>query len=193
MRGYRSYKPKPRLAHVLATLFISRTEHKMNCSTATGRHLSSSGLYVFTALAGAVGALYGPLHGGANKEAIAFEKTTLSDECLSNGNYNETCSGFYWCLTASLHAQHEGMILTEMDKVDKLRGCSLKTGSGRKPTSTEDFGTDWNISHWEMRQGIVDPSPAENVKIESVWRIAELAIQCVEHDIILAIQDAIKI
>lgn len=49
---------------------------------------------------------------------------------------------------------------------------------------------------------IIDPSLAEQVKIESVWRIAEVAIQCVEqqgasrprmHEIILAIQDAIKI
>lgn len=49
---------------------------------------------------------------------------------------------------------------------------------------------------------IIDPSLAEKVKIESVWRIAEVAIQCVEQhgasrprmqEIILAIQDAIKI
>lgn len=49
---------------------------------------------------------------------------------------------------------------------------------------------------------IVDPSLVEKVKTESVWRIAEVAIQCVEqrsslrpktHEIILAIQDAINI
>ncbi|XWS34658.1 hypothetical protein CRYUN_Cryun21dG0056600 [Craigia yunnanensis] len=49
---------------------------------------------------------------------------------------------------------------------------------------------------------IVDPFLAGNVKIDSIWRIAEVAIQCVEQrgysrpkmqEIILAIQDGIKI
>ncbi|KAE9454644.1 hypothetical protein C3L33_13407, partial [Rhododendron williamsianum] len=49
---------------------------------------------------------------------------------------------------------------------------------------------------------IIDPTLTESVKIESVWRVAEVAIQCVEkhgysrprmQEIITAIQDAIKI
>lgn len=49
---------------------------------------------------------------------------------------------------------------------------------------------------------MIDPFLVGNVKIESIWRIAEVAIQCVEQygtsrprmqEIILAIQDAIKI
>lgn len=49
---------------------------------------------------------------------------------------------------------------------------------------------------------IVDPVLIGNVKIESIWRIAEVAIQCVEQrgfsrpkmqEIVLAIQDSIKI
>jgi citrate synthase len=42
----------------------------MNCSTAAARHLASSGVDVYTAVAGAVGALYGPLHGGANEAVL---------------------------------------------------------------------------------------------------------------------------
>eukprot|EP00257_Ricinus_communis_P023128 XP_015583031.1 citrate synthase, glyoxysomal [Ricinus communis] len=107
--GNRSYRPNPRLARVLDILFILHAEHEMNCSTAAARHLASSGVDVYTALAGAVGALYGPLHGGANEAvlkmlneigtvdnipdfiegvknryvvqvAIALEKAALSDE-----------------------------------------------------------------------------------------------------------------
>ncbi|KAJ4896156.1 hypothetical protein Rs2_22950 [Raphanus sativus] len=63
--GNRSYKPNHRLARVLDIIFILHAEHEMNCSTAAARHLSSSGVDVYTAIAGAVGALYGPLHGGA--------------------------------------------------------------------------------------------------------------------------------
>ncbi|KAF3663650.1 hypothetical protein FXO37_11877 [Capsicum annuum] len=49
---------------------------------------------------------------------------------------------------------------------------------------------------------IMDPALVGHVKVESVWRIAEVAIQCVErhgtsrprmHEILSAIQDAIKI
>ncbi|WCJ24838.1 citrate synthase 2 [Euphorbia peplus] len=68
--GDRAYKPNPRLARVLDVLFILHAEHEMNCSTAAARHLASSGVDVYTALAGAVGALYGPLHGGANEAVL---------------------------------------------------------------------------------------------------------------------------
>ncbi|KAG9132063.1 hypothetical protein Leryth_022508 [Lithospermum erythrorhizon] len=68
--GNREYKPNPRLARVLDVLFILHAEHEMNCSTAAARHLASSGVDVYTAIAGAVGALYGPLHGGANEAVL---------------------------------------------------------------------------------------------------------------------------
>ncbi|KAH7571573.1 hypothetical protein JRO89_XS04G0081300 [Xanthoceras sorbifolium] len=68
--GNRSYKPNPRLARVLDILFILHADHEMNCSTAAARHLASSGVDVYTALSGAVGALYGPLHGGANEAVL---------------------------------------------------------------------------------------------------------------------------
>lgn len=64
------YKPHPRLVRILDILFILHAEHEMNCSTAAVRHLASSGVDVFTAVAGALGALYGPLHGGANEAVL---------------------------------------------------------------------------------------------------------------------------
>ncbi|KAK7316723.1 hypothetical protein RJT34_00393 [Clitoria ternatea] len=68
--GNRSYKPNPRLTRALDIIFILHAEHEMNCSTSTVRHLASSGVDVYTAIAGAVGALYGPLHGGANEAVL---------------------------------------------------------------------------------------------------------------------------
>ncbi|KAL3680915.1 hypothetical protein R1sor_023871 [Riccia sorocarpa] len=66
----RTYRPNPRLAKVLDILFILHAEHEMNCSTAAVRHLASSGVDVYTAIAGGTGALYGPLHGGANEAVL---------------------------------------------------------------------------------------------------------------------------
>ncbi|GMH34299.1 hypothetical protein BSKO_02133 [Bryopsis sp. KO-2023] len=64
------YRPHPKLARALDIMFILHAEHEMNCSTAAARHLASSGVDVYTAMAGAVGALYGPLHGGANEAVL---------------------------------------------------------------------------------------------------------------------------
>uniref|UniRef100_A0A7S0VEM7 Citrate synthase n=1 Tax=Polytomella parva TaxID=51329 RepID=A0A7S0VEM7_9CHLO len=65
-----NYRPNPKLARALDIMFILHAEHEMNCSTAAVRHLASSGVDVYTAVAGAVGALYGPLHGGANEAVL---------------------------------------------------------------------------------------------------------------------------
>lgn len=51
-------------------MFILHAEHELNCSTAAVRHLASSGVDVYTAIAGAAGALYGPKHGGANEAVL---------------------------------------------------------------------------------------------------------------------------
>jgi citrate synthase len=64
------YRPNPRLARALDILFILHAEHELNCSTSAARHLASSGVDVYTVVAGAVGALYGPLHGGANEAVL---------------------------------------------------------------------------------------------------------------------------
>lgn len=64
------YKPNPRLSRALDILFLLHAEHELNCSTSAARHLASSGVDVYTAVQGAVGALYGPLHGGANEAVL---------------------------------------------------------------------------------------------------------------------------
>merc|ERR1711865_542364 len=51
-------------------LFILHADHELNCSTAAMRHLTSSGVDVYTSVAAAIGALYGPRHGGANEAVL---------------------------------------------------------------------------------------------------------------------------
>ena len=59
----KEYVPHPRLVHALDVLFILHADHELNCSTAAVRHLASSGLDVYTSMAGGASALYGPRHG----------------------------------------------------------------------------------------------------------------------------------
>ena len=64
------FRPHPKIVKALEVLFILHAEHELNCSTAAVRHMSSSQADVYTSLAGAVTALYGPRHGGANEAVL---------------------------------------------------------------------------------------------------------------------------
>jgi citrate synthase len=65
-----NYKPHPAIVKALDILFILHAEHELNCSTAAIRHMASSQSDVYTSVAGAVTALYGPRHGGANEAVL---------------------------------------------------------------------------------------------------------------------------
>jgi citrate synthase len=61
--------------------WISAAEHGMNASTFTARVIASTGADVAAALSGAVGALSGPLHGGAPSRVL-----TMLDEVAKTGD-----------------------------------------------------------------------------------------------------------
>jgi citrate synthase len=58
-------EPDPRHVQALDAYWVSAAEHGMNASTFTARVIASTGADVAAAMSGAVGALSGPLHGGA--------------------------------------------------------------------------------------------------------------------------------
>jgi citrate synthase len=57
-------------ADALDTTLILYADHTMNASTFTARIIASTLSDMFSAITGAIGALKGPLHGGANEEAM---------------------------------------------------------------------------------------------------------------------------
>ena len=65
-----NYEVNPVLAKALDVLFILHADHEQNCSTAVMRNIGSSKADPYSAMSGAVGALYGPLHGGANEAVV---------------------------------------------------------------------------------------------------------------------------
>eukprot|EP00474_Spongospora_subterranea_P008579 CRZ09037.1 hypothetical protein [Spongospora subterranea] len=75
-----NYRPHPRLARALDILFILHAEHELNCSTSAMRHLASGGVDVYSCIAGAAGALYGPKHGGANEAVLRMLESIGSVE-----------------------------------------------------------------------------------------------------------------
>ncbi|MCC7175243.1 MAG: citrate synthase [Bryobacterales bacterium] len=66
------YKPNPVLARALDVLFILHADHEQNCSTNAMRSVGSSQADPFASTAAAIGALWGPLHGGANEQVLVM-------------------------------------------------------------------------------------------------------------------------
>ena len=62
----------PAHAKAIDAYWISAAEHGMNASTFTARVITSTGADVAAALSGAVGALSGPLHGGAPSRVLTM-------------------------------------------------------------------------------------------------------------------------
>ncbi|ADO71825.1 citrate synthase [Stigmatella aurantiaca] len=68
--GTATYKAHPTLEHALDVLFILHADHEQNCSTTSVRTVGSSEVDPYSAVSAGIGALYGPLHGGANEAVL---------------------------------------------------------------------------------------------------------------------------
>ena len=75
------YEPDPRLERALDILFILHADHEQNCSTSAVRSIGSAKVDPYSAIAGGIGALYGPLHGGANEAVLRMLRKI---ECREN-------------------------------------------------------------------------------------------------------------
>jgi citrate synthase len=64
------YKANPVFTRAIEILFILHADHEQNCSTTAVRVIGSSHVDPFSAVAGGIAALYGPLHGGANEAVL---------------------------------------------------------------------------------------------------------------------------
>jgi citrate synthase len=63
-------EPDPLHVRAIDAYFVSAAEHGMNASTFTGRVIASTGADVCAAISGAIGAMSGPLHGGAPSRVL---------------------------------------------------------------------------------------------------------------------------
>ena len=78
------YQPDPRLERALDILFILHADHEQNCSTSAVRSIGSSQVDPYSAVAGGVAALYGPLHGGANEAVLRMLKRIETKENIAD-------------------------------------------------------------------------------------------------------------
>ena len=69
-----TYHPHPVLERALDLLFVLHADHEQNCSGNAMRSVGSSHVDPYSAVAAAIAALYGPLHGGANEAVLHMLK-----------------------------------------------------------------------------------------------------------------------
>ncbi|WP_341358891.1 citrate synthase [Georgenia sp. M64] len=67
---YQRHDVDPAIVKALDMLLILHADHEQNCSTSTVRLVGSSHANIYASIAAGVGALSGPLHGGANEAVL---------------------------------------------------------------------------------------------------------------------------
>jgi 2-methylcitrate synthase len=67
-------KPTEEWVKAMHTSLILYAEHEFNASTFTARVVAGTGSDIYSAITGAIGALRGPKHGGANEAAFEIQK-----------------------------------------------------------------------------------------------------------------------
>jgi len=67
-------KPSELWEKAMHTSLILYAEHEFNASTFAGRVIAGTGSDIYSAITGAIGALRGPKHGGANEVAFEIQK-----------------------------------------------------------------------------------------------------------------------
>ena len=78
------YVADERLVKALDVLFILHADHEQNCSANAVRSVGSSQVDPYSATAAGIGALFGPLHGGANEEVLKMLRRIGSTENISD-------------------------------------------------------------------------------------------------------------
>lgn len=72
--------PAPEVIRAFDVSLILYAEHSFNASTFTGRVIASTRSDIYSAVTGAIGALKGPLHGGANEAVMEMLKEIGSEK-----------------------------------------------------------------------------------------------------------------
>ncbi len=85
---YQTYDIDPSLVRALDMLLILHADHEQNCSTSTVRLVGSADANLYASVGSGIGALSGPLHGGAN-EAVLKMLNQIVDSGSSVSEYVE--------------------------------------------------------------------------------------------------------
>jgi citrate synthase len=124
------YQPDPRLERALDVLWILHADHEQNCSTSAVRDVGSSEVDPYSACAAGIGALYGPLHGGANEAVLRMldrigTVENIPDFLAAVKNREEKLMGFGHRVYKNFDPR-AGIIKKNVDEVFEVTGMNPK-------------------------------------------------------------------
>jgi 2-methylcitrate synthase/citrate synthase II len=138
--------PAPEVVKCFDVSMVLYAEHSFNASTFTARVIASTTSDIYSACVGGIGALKGPLHGGAN-EAVMHTLKEIGEP----GNARQ------WMLDA----------ISQKRKIMGFGHRVYRSGDSRVPTMTDYFkkmvdvvGTEEARKYWEMSR-ILDDTMVE--------------------------------
>ena len=134
--------PKPEVVKCFDVSMILYAEHSFNASTFAGRVITSTTSDLYSACVGGIGALKGPLHGGANEAVMHMLKEVGSPD-----------NAKAWMLDA----------LASKKKIMGFGHRVYRSGDSRVPKMTEYFkrmvdvtDTEEALMYWEMSRALDD-------------------------------------
>lgn len=83
---YQTYEIDPAVVRALDMLLILHADHEQNCSTSTVRLVGSADANMYASVSAGIGALSGPLHGGAN-EAVLRMLDMIQSEGMTTAEF----------------------------------------------------------------------------------------------------------
>lgn len=75
--------PAPEFVKIFDTCLVLHADHELNCSTFAARVTASSLSDIYSSVVSALGALKGPLHGGANEQVMAMLRDKVKEASLA--------------------------------------------------------------------------------------------------------------
>ena len=80
-------EPDEAVEEAINKLLILHADHEQNCSASTVRMVGSSKANLYASISAGVGALWGPLHGGANQRVLEMLDKIHADENSTTADY----------------------------------------------------------------------------------------------------------
>lgn len=132
-------EPSGEMVKAFDTCLILHADHELNCSTFAARVTSSTLSDIYSAVVSAIGALKGPLHGGANEQVMRM----LKEKVREVGNA-------------------ESWIREALAKKDKIMGFGHRVYKNGDPRAkilrkmSQSIGEQTGENHWFEMSDIID-------------------------------------
>src|SRR5437763_126918 len=187
------YQPDPRVERALDVLWILHADHEQNCSTNAVRGVGSSQVDPYSACAAGFGALYGPLHGGANEAVLRMlerigTQDNIPDFLEAVKNREEKLMGFGHRVYKNYDPRAR-IIKSHVDEVFEVTGMNPKLDIAvelEKRALDDDYFTERKLyPNVDFYSGLISvastPMPASSTASTSshaMWRPSRGRARC---------------